>query len=43
MRGVFHLDVSAATAGQWYYRWEGTGAVEQADEGAFVVTASAFD
>jgi hypothetical protein len=41
--GVFHLDVSAATAGQWYYRWEGTGAVEQADEGAFVVTASAFD
>lgn len=40
--GVYHLDVSASAAGQWWYRWEGTGAVEQADEGTFVVEASAF-
>ena len=40
--GVYHLDVSASAVGQWYYRWEGTGAVEQADEGTFVVEASAF-
>lgn len=40
--GVYHLDVNASESGQWWYRWEGTGAVQQADEGTFSVEASAF-
>ena len=39
--GVYHVDITTATAGQWTYRWEGTGTVQQADEGSFVVEASA--
>lgn len=40
--GVYHLDVSLTVSGQWWYRWEGTGAVEQSDEASFIVEASAF-
>ena len=35
--GNFHKDVSASQYGHWYYRWEATGAVEQATEGEFWV------
>lgn len=40
--GVYHLDITASTSGQWWYRWEGTGAVEQADEDTFIIEPSAF-
>jgi hypothetical protein len=40
--GVYYIDVSVSAVGQWWYRWEGAGTVEQADEGAFIVEASAF-
>ena len=31
--GVYYKDISLATVGTWFYRWEGTGAVESATEG----------
>jgi hypothetical protein len=38
--GVFHVDLSADEAGVWVWRFEGTGAVEQSDEGQFLVQQS---
>lgn len=35
--GNYHADLSLDTAGTWYYEWEGTGAVEVAEEGSFFV------
>lgn len=35
--GAYHADLSLDTAGTWYYEWEGTGAVEAAEEGSFFV------
>lgn len=40
--GVYHADYSPATAGAYLYRIEGTGAVQQAAEGAFLVRVSNF-
>lgn len=38
--GNYHVDVSINAAGMWYYRWQGTGAVETAQEGEFCVEPS---
>ena len=41
--GVFHYDLSVAEAGQWFFRWEATGASSQAaDLGEFMVEPSSF-
>lgn len=43
--GAYHADVipaSNAEAGDWYYRWEGTGALQAAEQGTFNVQASPF-
>lgn len=40
--GNYHLDINITADGQWWYRWEGTGAVQQAGEGSFTVARSAF-
>ncbi len=43
--GAYHADVvpaSNAEAGQWYYRWEGTGTLQAAEEGTFQVRGSPF-
>jgi hypothetical protein len=41
--GIYYKDISIDEAGQWYYRWEGTGAVETAEENYFMVRESEFD
>ena len=38
--GEYHLDVEAGAAGEWFYRVEGAGAVQEAGEGSFVVRTS---
>lgn len=40
--GVFHVDLvpAAGEDGLWLYRWEGTGAVQQAEPGSFEVRPS---
>jgi hypothetical protein len=35
--GAYYLDVDAATAGEWRYRWYSTGSGQAADEGRFYV------
>lgn len=35
--GVYHKDLTVATAGVWEWKWEGTGAAAGIDEGAFTV------
>jgi hypothetical protein len=40
--GVYYVDVIPNVKGSWLYRWEGTGAVAVAEEGKFLVRASAF-
>jgi len=35
--GQYHIDISATIAGDWYYRWIGTGALVAAEEGRFHV------
>lgn len=35
--GAYHADLSLDTASTWRYEWEGTGAVEAAEEGSFYV------
>jgi hypothetical protein len=41
--GAFHYDLNAPDAGQWFYRWEATGAASQAaDNGEFMVEPSSF-
>lgn len=40
--GMYFRDVSITQSGEWFYRWEGTGAVETADEAYLVVEASEF-
>ncbi len=40
--GNYHRDLLLSTAGTYHYRWVGTGDVATADEGRFVVRASAF-
>lgn len=38
--GVYHVDISAMTAGRWVYRFEGTGAAQAAGERVFLVEES---
>lgn len=38
--GIYHLDVTASASGTWVYRFTGTGAVAQVDEGEFYVLVS---
>lgn len=38
--GNYHVDLSLTEAGEWYYRWEATGAVQAAELGQFTVEAS---
>ncbi len=38
--GEYHLDADATEAGEWFYRVEGTGAVQESGEGSFVVRTS---
>ena len=40
--GVYYKDVSVSNDGMWYYRIEGTGAVQSAGEGSFRVRKSEF-
>lgn len=38
--GKYHVDISASTAGNWWYRFEATGSVVAANEAEFVVSLS---
>jgi len=40
--GDYHVDVSLAEAGRYYYRWAGTGTVKAAEEDWFGVRESRF-
>lgn len=40
--GNFYANITAATAGRYFYRWESTTPTG-ADEGEFLVTQGAFD
>lgn len=42
--GKYHFDLGPLlTAGRWFYRWIGAGAIVAAAEGSFAVTKSAFN
>jgi hypothetical protein len=41
--GAYHKDITIDEAGQWYYRFVGTGTVAAAEEGEFEVRDSQFD
>lgn len=40
--GQYHVDVLLNQTGRWWYRWEGTGAVETAAEQMLYVIETAF-
>ena len=40
--GSYYVDFVPNRAGQWRYRWESSGAVTAAAEGAFLVQRSSF-
>ena len=40
--GNYHFELSPTASGEWRYRGEGTGTVQAAAEGRFVVRATAF-
>jgi hypothetical protein len=40
--GRYRVDVSGSSAGVWWYRFEGTGTVQAADEGQFLIEAGGF-
>jgi hypothetical protein len=40
--GIFYKDISLTMSGEWFYRFEGTGAVESADESNLIVVSSEF-
>ncbi len=40
--GTYHVDIDANAAGTWRWRWESTGTGQAAEEGAFIVRASAL-
>ena len=40
--GNYHRDVSIDEEGQWFYRWEGTGAIQGAGEKSFLIRDSKF-
>ena len=35
--GVYRGDIDVDVAGKWWYRWQGTGAIVEAEEGFFMV------
>jgi hypothetical protein len=40
--GVFHIDVPATVAGEWWFRWASTGTGQAAGEREFLVKVSEF-
>lgn len=38
--GKYHVDISATIAGNWWYRFEASGAVVAANEAEFVISLS---
>lgn len=40
--GRYYKDISIDESGDWFYRWEGTGAVEAADEASLIGEVSEF-
>lgn len=40
--GVYHYDLDLNAVGPWYYRWEGTGVVQTAEESLLFVRDSMF-
>jgi len=40
--GLYHVDLSLATAGTWWYRWDSTGNIQLAEERTFYVGPSRF-
>lgn len=40
--GLYYKDISIDESGDWFYRWEGTGAMEAAEETNFIVEVSEF-
>ena len=40
--GLYYKDISIDESGDWYYRWEGTGAMEAAEESHLVAEVSEF-
>ena len=40
--GNYHFELNPTASGEWRYRGEGTGTVQAAAEGRFVVRATAF-
>lgn len=40
--GNYHLDLDAATRGEWTYRWYSTGTGQAAGEASFTIRASIF-
>jgi hypothetical protein len=38
--GKYHVDIMAATVGNWWYRFEATGVVVAANEAEFVISLS---
>lgn len=40
--GNYHVDVDLTIAGQWFYRFEGTGVVVAANEAAFTASPTVF-
>ena len=40
--GDYHSDVLANSAGNWDWKWEGTGSVVAVSEGSFTVSESKF-
>lgn len=40
--GLYYRDISIDESGDWFYRWEGTGAVETADEAQIIAEQSEF-
>lgn len=40
--GAYHAEVAIDQPGDWTYRWEGTGALQAAEEMTFIARATAF-
>jgi len=40
--GVYYVDLDITEAGKWYYRFAGTGTVQEAEDGQFNVEPSGF-
>jgi hypothetical protein len=40
--GLYYKDISIDESGEWFYRWEGTGAMEAAEETHLIAEVSEF-